>query len=252
MTRIIALAAITLLAGGALLLAKAPPAKAKVGGYVTSLQGRTPNQRHNAKLALRKLVNFELKPGQVFSFNKCVGTWTRDQGYRRAPVSYNGTLIDAWGGGVCQTSTTVYNAGLLAGLEVQQRHPHRFAPNYAPPGRDAAVAFSNIDLCLKNPYDFPLKLRGEIQGDDLRIWWEADGRYASKVKSAIVVTDVRAHGRPKDIEVRRPSADGEGSAFIRNAGKSGWEVATFRLQDGHKELLSVDSYPAMDRVVELR
>jgi len=246
------LAAVALAVGAGYYIAQAPPAKSNIGGYVTSLDGRTPNQSHNARLALSKLVNHEIKPGETFSFNDTVGTWTRDQGYRRAPVSYNGTLIDAWGGGVCQTSTTLYNAGLIAGLIVEERHPHRFSPSYAPPGRDAAVAFHNIDLCLRNPYDFPIRVRGVIEGHDLRVWFETEGRFAEAVKRSIVVTDVRAHGAPKNIEVRRPKAGNERSAYIRNAGKAGWEVATFRLRDNRKELLSVDSYPAMDRVVEFR
>lgn len=250
--KVVAIAALVAALGAGYVIAQAPPAKANVGGYVTSLNGRTPNQKHNARLSLSKLINVEVKPGLTLSFNKRVGTWTRDQGYRRAPVSYNGTLIDAWGGGVCQTSTTLYNAGLAAGLIVEQRHPHRFAPSYVPPGRDAAVAFSNIDLCLKNPYDFPLRVRGVIDGDDLRVWFEADGRNASKVKKSIVVTDVQSRGAPQSIEVRRPSAGNERSAYIRNAGKAGWEVVTYRLRDNRKELISVDSYPTMDRVVELR
>lgn len=248
----IALTGLAILVSGGVLLAQAPPSKSRVAGYVTTLQGRTPNQRHNAKLALSKLVGFELKPGATFSFNKRVGSWTRDLGYRRAPVSYNGTLIDAWGGGVCQTSTTVYNAGLLAGLEVLQRHPHRFAPSYVPPGRDAAVAFSAIDLQLKNPYDFPLRLRGGIQGDDLRIWWEAEGRNAAKIRPAEVASEVRSYLKPKNIAVDRSRPDDERSVYIRNAGKAGYEVATYRLSAGRKELLSVDSYPAMDRVAEIR
>ncbi len=248
----VALSALAVLAGGGVLLAQAPPSKSRIAGYVTTLQGRTPNQRHNAKLALSKLIGFELKAGATFSFNQTVGTWTRDLGYRRAPVSYNGTLIDAWGGGVCQTSTTVYNAGLLAGLEVVQRHPHRFAPSYAPPGRDAAVAFSAIDLQLKNPYDFPLRLRGAIQGDDLRIWWEAAGGNAEKVRVAQVASEVRSYSAPKDIQVERPIAGQEKSVYIRNAGKAGWEVATYRLTGSRRQLVSVDSYPAMDRIAEIR
>lgn len=250
--KLIALAAGALLIGGGMVLVKQPAGRTRVAGYVTTLQGRTANQRHNARLALSKLVGFELKPGATFSFNRRVGTWTRDLGYRRAPVSYNGTLIDAWGGGVCQTSTTVYNAGLLAGLEVVERHAHRFAPTYVPPGRDAAVAFSNIDLKLRNPYSFPLRLRGEIQGDDLRIWWEASGSDAERMTPATVLTDVRSHSLPKEYEMERPATGAERSVVVRNAGKGGWEVATYRRFGGRRELVSVDSYPAMDRIVEIR
>ena len=73
-------------------------------------------------------------PGQVFSFNKTVGSWTADRGYVRAPVSYDGELIKSWGGGVCQTSTTIYNAALMAGLEILERHHHHWPARYAPLG----------------------------------------------------------------------------------------------------------------------
>src|SRR5687768_10708784 len=101
--------------------------------FVTVMRGRTPNQAHNAALAARSIDGVWIKPGETFSFNKVVGSWSSDTGYKRAPVSYDGELVPAWGGGVCQTSSTLYNAALLAGLTVTERHRHRWLAKYVAP-----------------------------------------------------------------------------------------------------------------------
>jgi vancomycin resistance protein YoaR len=133
-----------------------------IGIYATSLADRTPNQRFNAHRAANLIDGSILLPGKIFSFNTTVGGWSEGKGYRRAPVSYNGVLIDEYGGGVCQTSSTVYNAALLSGLIIIERHHHTFAPGYVPPGRDAAVAYQNVDLRLLDPYAIPVVLHAAI------------------------------------------------------------------------------------------
>ncbi len=221
-----------------------PPGERVLGAYTTSLSGRAASQRHNASLCLRKVDGVVVPPGAVFSFNRTVGAWSRDQGYKRAPVSYNGQLIDMWGGGVCQSSTTLYNAALLSGMEMIERHSHRFAPNYVPPGRDAAVAYANVDLKFRNPNPFPVTIRGEVEGDSLTA--QIVGRAASRPSVGIVQSVV---------EVRQPREYVLGAGHrgrVRNPGKTGYQVTTYRLMRDQKQLLSVDSYPAMDRVVEYR
>lgn len=236
-------AAMTL--AGATVLGLRPSGSVILAQYATTLQGRTDAQRHNAELAVGKLRGAIVKPGQVFSFVGRVGTWSRDAGYRRAPVSYNGTLIDAWGGGVCQTSTTLYNSALLAGMQIVERNHHRFAPSYAPPGRDAAVAFSSVDLRFRNPYDFPVKVDGRIEDNQLIV--SITGANALKQKPKIV-TDVRQVDIPNEYTIDR----GGKSSHTRNYGKAGFDVVTYRVTGSHRELISSDSYPAMDRIVELR
>src|SRR2546423_11256825 len=93
---------------GALVFLIGKPEEVVISRYATSLDGRTRSQRHNADLALSRLNGVVIQPGQIFSFNSVVGTFSRDQGYRKAPVSYNGQLVSSWGGGVCHTSQTVY------------------------------------------------------------------------------------------------------------------------------------------------
>jgi vancomycin resistance protein VanW len=228
----------------ALLLAR-PGGEHTVAAYATPLEERTRAQRHNAELSMIALDGAVVESGAEFSFNRRVGTFSRDAGYRKAPVSYNGQLIDTWGGGVCQTSTTLYNTALLAGMEVLERHRHQFAPAYVPPGRDAAVAFSNIDLRFRNPHPFPVRIRGRVQAGKLLVEMVADRPLRVRPEVVQVVRNIRAPGE---------YAIGSGRDFgrIRNSGKPGCEVTVYRIVGDRRELISTDEYPPMHKVVDYR
>lgn len=211
--------------------------------FTTSLDGRQRDQVHNAHLAANKLNGALVEPGEALSFNQTVGSWTRDAGFRRAPTAYNGTLIDQWGGGVCQTSTTLYNAALLAGLEILERHPHRFAPSYIEPGRDAAVAFSGVDLRVRNPYRVPLRVRAFVDGNRVHVGFY--GAVDVKERPRIV-REVKNRVKPQDIAIDRIGS----VSRVRNSGKAGWQVSVFRVTGDRWEELSKDDYPVMDRLIE--
>ncbi len=246
-----------LLALGALLffqLAVAPPPEVEIAGYATSLRGRTVSQRYNARKAAAALDGKVIAPGAVFSFNQTVKSWSLDQGYVKAPVSYDGELIKAYGGGVCQTSTTLYNAALLAGLPIVERHPHVFAPHYVAPGCDAAVAQRNIDLRFRNPYPWPLRLRASAGDDrlDIRIYG------AEKPKTQVqVTTDVLSTITPAHLSrVVYRSGNLAGQTYVRNPGATGYRVISYRLflQNGRevrRERLADDTYEAMNRIVQI-
>jgi vancomycin resistance protein VanW len=221
------------------------PAEVCIGGYTTSLAGRSKSQRHNTELALGKLVGAVIEPGETFSFNKRVGTFSRDEGYRRAPVSYNGQLIDSWGGGVCQTSTTLYNAALLSGMKIVERSRHRFAPSYIPPGRDAAVAFTAIDFKFRNPHPYPIRILGTCEGDRLTITINGSHKLSERPRIVQIVREPKA---PGTYTIGQTT----GHARVRNTGKTGFQVSVYRLLGDTRELISSDSYPAMGRVVEYR
>ena len=158
-------------------------------------------------------------------------------------MSYNGQLIDDWGGGVCQTSTTLYNAALLAGMEIVERNHHHFAPSYVPPGRDAAVAFSGVDLRFRNPYAFPVRVVGRIEGDRLRIALVGPRAPAVRPQVASVVTEAL----PAETFVLGGKA---GRRRVRNTGKAGFAVEVVRTVGDRRETISHDAYPAMNCVVQ--
>ncbi|MHB9026043.1 MAG: VanW family protein [Armatimonadota bacterium] len=228
-----------------------PQREQVLGSYATSLRGRTRGQSMNATRAARALDGTVIEAGHDLSFNRTVGSWTPDRGYVLAPVSYDGELIVDWGGGVCQTSTTLYNAALIAGLEVVERHRHSWAPGYVPPGRDAAVAQLTIDLRLRNPYPYPVRLRALAARDS--IGFTIVGREAGP--QAEVVGETLATVPPSEVfknDDRLPA----GQRRLVNHGKPGLRAAVYRTflhgpRAGHRELVSQDSYPAMNRVVLL-
>ncbi|MFM9872889.1 MAG: VanW family protein [Fimbriimonadaceae bacterium] len=213
-----------------------------IASFTTPLDGRSGAQQHNAQICGKKLDGTIVPAGAEFSFNKTIGPWSRDRGYQRAPVSYSGQLIDAWGGGVCQMSTTLYNSALLAGFPIEERNAHHYAPNYISPGRDAAVAYPNIDLRFKNTLDVPVTIHVRLDGGQLRAELWANTRTKPKVdiwQKPLTIIE------PQTIRLTA-----EQKTWQRNPGKPGHVVETWRSVNGVRQRLSVDSYPVMNKVLD--
>lgn len=227
---------------GPILLGCGGSAPERAVSMVTDLKDRTPGQRHNARLAARALDGLKIPAKSEFSFLKSVGGWTRDRGYVKAPVSFSGQLLPSYGGGVCQTSTTLYVAALKAGMEIRERHPHAFAPTYVAPGMDAAVAYQSADFRFFNPYDFPVEIRASADGRSLRVSLAGPGAFQVRSLENVVLNAQRP-------EVRR-TGPAQGWARVRNGGKPGYEVQVWRSREGSRELVSHDTYPPMDRIIE--
>lgn len=231
-----------------------PEREVTLAHYASSLRGRTSNQVHNVALAARSINGRWIRPGETFSYNRALGPWSSDSGYKRAPVSYDGELVPSWGGGVCQGSSTLYNAALLAGLTVVERHRHRWLPHYVPPGRDAAVAYSNIDLKLRNDLPCPVRLEGEVRGDlvEFRVVAPAAG-LPHDLPRYEIRQQVESQSEP--VVVRQDWQPGEPTRSLRNPGRPGCRVRTTRVRflgdrEVGSELLSDDAYPAMNLLVE--
>lgn len=120
------------------------------------------NRYNNIKLAASKLNNWQIKPGEVFSFNAAVGPRTAKAGYLPAPVIEAGNLTLGIGGGICQVSTTLYNAAMLAGLPIKERYLHSNYISAYPAGRDATVVYNALDLKFKNDTDGTIIIKSEI------------------------------------------------------------------------------------------
>lgn len=116
------------------------------------------NRTTNLRLAASKINSKVIMPGEEFSFNKTVGQRTRAAGYRDAAIFVNGKTEDGLAGGICQISTTLYNAVTLANLDVIERRNHSLLTSYSQPGRDATVVWGSSDLKFKNTRNYPVKL----------------------------------------------------------------------------------------------
>ena len=114
------------------------------------------NRVNNIKVASGKLNNVLLRPGERLSFNTTVGKRTVEGGFKDAPVYKNGKHDHGVGGGICQVSTTLYNACLLGDLKIVQRSNHSLPVAYVPLGRDATVDYGSKDLVVENSYSTPI------------------------------------------------------------------------------------------------
>ncbi|MBC7328580.1 VanW family protein [bacterium] len=135
--------------------------------FSTSLWGSSAYRIENIKRAVSAIDGTLLSPGERFSFNEKVGPRVLDRGYKVAPVMIRGELVPGIGGGVCQVSTTLYNAVLLAGLKIERRAHHARPVKYVSPGRDATVVYGYIDLIFQNDSSAPIYVQGEVRGGRL-------------------------------------------------------------------------------------
>lgn len=142
-----------------------------IGSYRTWFHGSGARYK-NISLACQSINNTVLWPGQEFSFNETTGPRTPERGYLPAPIILSGSFGMGYGGGVCQASSTLYNAALQANLTITERHRHSKPIHYVPPGKDATVSYGDQDLCFKNNRARPVVIKTSINrgGICAEIW----------------------------------------------------------------------------------
>ena len=139
-----------------------------VGSYTTTYGG-TPGRLHNVGLVAELIDGALVAPGAQFSFNATTGERNEAKGFEEAPVIINGELQNGIGGGVCQVSTTVFNAAFEAGLSIDRRTNHALYINHYPLGRDATVNYPDLDLVFTNDTDRWLLLRTFVGAGSLTV-----------------------------------------------------------------------------------
>lgn len=129
-----------------------------LSAYSTKYNAGDVSRSENIALATKHINGVVLAPDEVFSYNDVVGERTENRGYKNAKVFMNGETVDGIGGGICQVSTTLYNAALYANLEMVERVNHQLPVSYVPLGQDATVFFGSIDFKFKNNTNYPIKI----------------------------------------------------------------------------------------------
>jgi vancomycin resistance protein YoaR len=136
----------------------------QIGQYVTYFNSYNKSRSHNIFLAAKAIDNHVIFPNETFSFNKVVGKRTLEKGYLRAPIIVKGELSEGVGGGICQVSSTLYNAADRAGLKIVERYSHSRNVPYVPSGRDATVSWYGPDFRFQNQYNQPILIRAKRIG----------------------------------------------------------------------------------------
>ena len=132
--------------------------------FSTNYSTRDTDRTTNLRLAANKINGTVLMPGETFSYNQVVGARTIAAGYKEAPIYVSGEVVDGLGGGICQITSTLYNAVIYANLEIVERSNHQFVPSYVSASRDATVVYGSIDFKFKNNRDYPIKLVCSVSG----------------------------------------------------------------------------------------
>lgn len=128
----------------------------KLSSFSTNYENSTDSRKHNVRKALGMFDGMIIEPNQEVSFNTTTGRRTLENGYKEAKIIQDKEYVEAYGGGVCQSSTTLYNALILAGVEIREVHPHSLAPNYIEYGFDAMVNYGTSDLRFRNTSEAPI------------------------------------------------------------------------------------------------
>lgn len=140
-----------------------------IGTYTTYFKDSSDERKNNIKLAAKKLNGTIVEPNAEFSFNKTVGPNTEADGYLPSKIFVEGEEQVGIGGGVCQVSSTLYNAVYYLNLDIVERNPHSKKVYYVPDDRDAATSYGGIDLKFINNREYPIYIRTMVSNEFIRI-----------------------------------------------------------------------------------
>jgi len=206
----------------------------------------------NLKIATDKISGTVLMPGDQFSFNGVVGERTVQAGYKNAAIYQGDQVVDGLAGGICQISSTLYNAALLANLQIDERYNHSFKTSYLEFGRDATVVYGVKDLKFTNTRSYPIKIEGSAENGvaTFAIYGiEEDVEYKINIIPVITATI------PYATQTIVDNSLAPGTQQVYQGGSSGAKVTTYKeivLNDTviSKEVITNDTYKAMARIVK--
>lgn len=223
-----------------------------LGTFSTTYNMENKNRVTNLELASEKIDGTIILPGEIFSYNKIVGERTIAKGYKEAAVYSGGKVVDGIGGGICQLSSTLYNAVIYANLEITSRSNHRFLTSYVTAGRDATVSWGTIDFCFKNTRAYPIKILSNVKNGVVTT--QICGIKEEK-EYEVVIESIVTEVIPYSINYIRDTAMKQGEEEIKQYGANGAKSMTYKIvkQNGimiSKTLLSSDTYHALERIIK--
>lgn len=192
-------------------------------------------RKGNVRLSAEFCNGIILNPGEVFDFNTVVGERTAERGFGKAAAYVNGETVDELGGGICQTSSTIYYASLLANLEIVERKCHRYVSGYIEKGMDATVSWGGPEFRFRNDTDYPIRLETIYEKNVLTVNFYGTKTDDTYVKMTHKVLSTTPHGVVRQETEELPY----GTEQRKQSGYTGYVVETYRsLYDGAGNLLS--------------
>ena len=222
----------------------------KLGTFTTRYDERDTDRTTNLKLACQKLNNQVVLAGATFSYNSTLGERTIAAGYKNAKIYSNGQVVDGLGGGICQISSTLYNAVVDANLGIVERRNHQFVTSYVPAGKDATVVYGMTDFKFKNTRKYPIKIVATAQNGIATI-----SIYGNKEEVEYDVTlEVKQLSTiPTTTQYVEDSSLPVGTEKVKQAGANGVKTETYLVKSLNgkvvsREVISRDTYNAMNNI----
>ena len=222
--------------------------------FTTRYDAGNVSRTTNLSIACSKLNGYVIQPGEVFSYNKVLGKRSVENGYREAAIYTSNGVENGLGGGICQISSTLYNAVLMANLGIEERHNHSYTTSYSDPGRDATVAYGSLDFKFKNTRKYPVKIEAYIKSGvaTIRIYGiKENPDYKVQVVAKVTSTI------PCDVQRIEDSTLPAGTEKVVTKGTNGCRSVTYKNvydQSGNlvsSTQISSDYYKTITRVVKV-
>ena len=225
----------------------------RLSTFSTRYDASDKDRTTNLIIACQKLNGKVIMPGETFSYNATLGPRTYAAGYKNGKVYENGQVVDGIGGGICQISSTLYNAALMSDMEIVERRNHQFVTSYVSEGRDATVVYGITDFKFKNTRTYPIRLVASAKGGVATVSVfgikEADREYTYSFRTDKISTI------PYTTKYVEDSSLATGQEVVTQKGANGLVCKTYmtKMLNGKvvsTTLLSTDTYSAMQRIVK--
>ena len=221
---------------------------------ITNANSSSRARINNIKLAMSFINGRRVAPGETFSFNEAVGQRTSSRGFKKATAYSGGEVTEQVGGGICQVSTTLFNAAVKADMEIVERHNHSLTVHYVDKGKDATVDWGHQDFKFKNTSDDDVFICCYLT-DDKRVRFGIFGRLlpnGEKITVEAVTTEVIKY----DTEYQKSPLLGAGETYVAQDGRNGYKAEAYKVRwdaDGNqlsKELLCKSYYKVKDEIIQ--
>lgn len=216
-----------------------------IGEYTTKYNGGNAGRNNNIALAAKSINDKIINPGESFSYNKAIGEITYANGYMDDTVIVNGRIEQGVGGGVCQVSSTLYNAALYSNMDIIERRNHSVRSDYTPISRDAVISYGVIDLVIKNPYDYPLIIKSGTYNGTITVQIYGNVETAPEVVLSSEVIGTKARGV---VYIDDPNM-AVGTEKVRYAGRDQIQGRLYKSVNGVTTTVSTDTYPAKNKEI---
>jgi vancomycin resistance protein YoaR len=212
------------------------------------------DRNNNIALAAQYISNKTVMPGEVFSFNAATGQRTIQKGFRGAPAIQGGVLIDDVGGGVCQVSSTLFNAAAIAGMHIVERDPHAWPVSYLDSGLDATVNWPNLDFKFRNDNETPVFIIAYYKNRAIHV--EFYGMLSAPGESVRLEATLISATDPPNEPIMQPNPILPfGTSKELKKARTGYVVETYRVflrngQEYRREKLFTSNYKMVQQVIE--